>query len=239
MLEQSLSMGFRLHETLFKWVSGHSRILKIGILMVAHASLLGFLFPEARNDFGEMALNLLIVILFLSPVAAITRMPLLRIAMGFRRELGILMGYLAMVHGLGHLVDPSFFDLSIAPYLPGDILSIDPFLLFGAAGLVLTFPLLLTSNALALRALGGVRWKRLHRIVYPMFVFAVLHRSVGPEGVYDDAVKAAQGVLLLGGYSLLKFLVWKPESFPLLRTVISSVGARYGEHSYAHTTPNS
>ncbi len=239
MLERLLSIGFRLHDILFRWISGHIRILKISILIVAHTSLLGFLFPELRNDFGETALNLLIVILFLSPVAVITRMPLLLIAMGFRRELGILMGYLAMVHGLGYLIDPSFFDLSIAPYLPGDILSIESFVIFGAAALVLTFPLLLTSSALALRALGGVRWKRLHRIVYPMFVLVVLHRSVGPGGVSDDMVKAVQGALLLGGYSFLKFLVWKPESLPLLRTVISSVGARYGEHSYAYTTLNS
>lgn len=239
MLERLLSIGFRLHDILFRWISGHIRILKIGILIVAHASLLGFLFPELRNDFGEMAANLLIAILFLSPAAAITRMPLLRIAMGFRRELGILMGYLAMVHGLGYLIDPSFSDLAIAPYLPGDILSIESFAIFGAAALVLTFPLLLTSNALALRALGGVQWKRLHRIVYPMFVFVVLHRSVGPGGVSDDVVKAVQGALLLGGYSFLKFLVWKSESFPLLRTVISSVGERYGEHLSARTTPNS
>lgn len=239
MLEQSLSIGFWLHDILFRLISGHIRLLKIAILMVAHASLFGFLLPELRNDFGEMAGNLLIAILLLSPAAAITRMPLLRIAMGFRRELGILMGYLAMVHGFGYIIDPSFSDLAIVPYLPGNILSIDPFLLFGAAGLVLTFPLLLTSNALALRALGGVRWKRLHRIVYPMFVLIVLHRFIGPGGPSDDMVKAVQGVLLLGGYSFLKFLVWKPESLPLLRTVISSVGARYGEHLPARTTPNS
>lgn len=232
MLEQSLSIGFRLHDALFRWISGHIRILKIGILIVAHASFLGFLFPEMRNDFGEMAANLLIVILFLSPVAAITRMPLLHIAMGFRRELGILVGYLAMVHGLGYLIDPSFFDLAIAPYLPGDILSIESFVIFGAAALVLTFPLLLTSNALALRALGGVRWKRLHRIVYPMFVLVVSHRFVGPEGMSDDMVKTALGALLLGGYSLLKFLAWKPGSFGAFRKAIDGIEEKYGEFRF-------
>lgn len=227
MFDQLLKTSFRLHDVLLGFISRHIRILKIGILAVAHASLLGFLFPELRNDFGETALNLLIIILFLSPIASVTRMPLLLVVLGFRRELGILTGYLAMVHGLGYLLDPSFFGIAVAPYLPLDILSIDPFIFFGVAGLILTFPLLLTSNAFALRTLGGVRWKRLHRLVYPAFVLIVLHRFVGPGGISDDAGKAVEGALLLAGYSFLKFLAWKQQSFGPIRKIFAVIGGRY------------
>lgn len=227
MSDQLLKTSFRFHDVLLGFISRHIRALKTSILVVAHASLLGFLFPELRNDFGEMALNLLIAILFLSPLASVTRMPLLLVVMGFRRELGILTGYLAVVHGLGYLLDPSFFGLAIAPYLPDDILSIDPFIVFGAVGLVLTFPLLLTSSALALRMLGGVRWKQLHRLVYPAFVFIVLHRFVGPGGISDDVWEAGQGALLLLSYSFLKWLAWKKKSFGSIRKILVVIAGRY------------
>lgn len=229
MIEKVSLLVFRLHDALLGLVSTHVRAIKTVILIVAHVSLLGFLFPEMRRDFGELALKLLILILFLSPLAAITRMPLLRIAMGFRRELGILMGYLATVHGIGYVVDPVFFEFSIAPYLPdGDILSIEPFLLFGIVALLLTFPLFLTSNAFMLRKLGGVRWKRLHRFVYPMFVLVILHRFFVSGGFSDGFGNAIEAVTLLGGYSFLKLLARKPESFGIVRRAIDGIGKKYG-----------
>lgn len=228
-IEKHLSPAFRLHDALLGLLSRHVRALKTVILIVAHMSLLGFLFPDLRKDFGEMALNVLILVLILSPLAAITRMPLLRVAMGFRRELGILMGYLAAVHGLGYVVDPVFFEFSVAPYLPRDMLSIEPFLLFGMAALLLTLPLLLTANAFMLRKLGGVRWKRLHALVYPMFILVVLHRFAVSGGVSDGFGNALGAVILLGGYSFLKFLAWKPESFDALRRTVDGIGREYGE----------
>ncbi len=239
MVEKLLLLGFRLHSVLFTWLSRHIRTVKTVILIVAHASLIGLFFPEMRTEFGEMSLNILIVILFLSPAAAITRMPLLLVTMGFRRELGILVGYLAMVHGLGYFIDPVSFALSIAPYLPGDILSIDPILLLGIAALVLLFPLLLTSNAFALRTLGGVRWKRLHTLVYPMFVLVVLHRFMASGGLSGGMAEVGEVILLLGGYSLLKFLAWKPESFLFLRRILSSIGERYRRYQFSGGTVSS
>lgn len=227
MVEKPLLLGFRLHDILFTWLSRNIRMVKTIILILAHFSLTGFFFPDMRTELGEMALNILILILFLSPVASITRMPLLLIVMGLRREIGILVGYLAMVHGLGYFIDPASFALSIAPYLPGDILSIDPILLLGTAALFLLVPLLLTSNAFALRVLGGVRWKRIHMIVYPMFFLVVLHRFMASGGLSGGIANVAEVILLLGGYSLLKFLAWKPNSFPLFRGMLSSIGERY------------
>lgn len=227
-IEKYLSLAFRLHDALHGLLSKYIREFKIAILVVAHASLLGLLFPDMRKDFGEMAANLLILILFLSPLASITRMSLLRIAIGFRRELGVLMGYLALVHGLGYVIDPVFFELSVAPYLPGRVLSIEPFLLFGMVALLLTVPLLLTSNAFMLRKLGGVQWKRLHRLVYPMFALVVLHRFAVSGGVSDGFGNVIEAVVLLGGYSFLKFLAWKPEPSGIVRKAIDGIGEKYG-----------
>jgi DMSO/TMAO reductase YedYZ heme-binding membrane subunit len=223
-IDNLLLMLFRVHDVIFSFVAKNARPLKTVMLIIAHASLIGFLFPEFRRDFGEMAGNLLIFILFLSPLATITGMPLLRLAMGFRREAGILMAYLAIVHGAGYFLDPAFSDAFLRPYLGTDLLSMDPRLLFGILGIVLTLPLLLTSNALALRVLGGRNWKRLHRLAYPLFVAVAVHRFLGETAVIVGLLQAA---LLIGGYGLLKYMAWKKESFLLFRKPMGIIGERY------------
>ena len=221
-------LAFEAHDRLLTFLARWSRPVKLFILIVAHMSLLGIFFPELRRDYGSLAGNALILILFLSPVAAVTRMPLLRIVMGFRREMGILMAYLAIVHGAGYFLDPTYFDTLLLPYLGSDFLSMDPQLIFGIVALILTFPLLLTSNAFSLKRLGGLKWKRLHFLVYPMFVFVAVHRFFrgGDAGLFAGIFETS---LLLGSYAFLKYLAWRPGSAPILRRVIDDVGRRYRE----------
>lgn len=229
-----LSTLFRLHDAVFSFIARNARFLKVTLLVVAHGSLIGVLFPDIRKEFGSLAANLLIAVLFLSPVATITGMPILRLAMGFRRELGVMMAYLATVHAAGYLLDPWYFDSLLRPYFGADILSMDPQLLFGLIGIVLTFPLLLTSNDLSLRALGGRNWKRLHSLVYPLFVVVAAHRFVAvTRGELEIAAGIAQTALLIGAYAVLKYSAWRTESLPFLRKPILAIGKRYGEFSSA------
>jgi len=50
-----------------------------------------------------------------------------------------------------------------------------PFLLLGMGAFVLLVPLALTSWNAAIRRLGGARWRRLHMLVYPAAVLALVH----------------------------------------------------------------
>lgn len=230
-----LSFVFVAHDRALSFLVPRVKTVKILLLAAAHMSLFGIFFPESRKDFGELAGNLLIAILFLSPIATITGMPILRIAMGFRREAGILMAYLATVHGAGYLLDPAYSDAFILPYVGGGFFAMDPQPLFGIAGIILTLPLLFTSNTFALKRLGGRNWKRLHMLAYPMFVFVVLHRfSGGNEGEFLSG--AFEASLLIGSYAFLKYLVWKKESFPLLRKPIGRIAGRYKEYQQSKST---
>ncbi len=230
-----LSSVFAVHDRALSFLSRRIKGVKTAVLIVAHVSLFGIFFPESRKDFGELAGNMLIAILFLSPLAVITGMPLFRVAMGFRREAGILMAYLATVHGAGYFLDPIYFDVAILPYLWSDFFAMDPQPLFGVLGIILTFPLLFTSNTFALRRLGGRNWKRLHMLVYPMFVFVVLHRFSGGNG--DGSFSGAlESFLLIGSYVFLKYLAWKKESFPLLRKPIDYIAGRYREYQKSENT---
>lgn len=227
-MNQILSLGFWLHDWASAFLAKHLFGIKRGMLIVAHLALFGFLFPDLRKSFGEMAAYTLLLILFLSPVSKIFRTRLLLQLMGLRRELGILMAYLATVHGLGYILDPEWFDLLIAPYLKVSLFAINPALLFGATAYLLTLPLLLTSNSWAQRSLGK-NWKRLHKIVYVLFVVVLMHRFLIKGG---GTVEFIQLGVLLGSYVLAKLLAWKNFFAPLQKT-IDWVALRYREYTLA------
>lgn len=220
-----LRIVYRLHDWASDFLVKHIFTVKRSILVVAHLSLFGFLFPEMRKDFGELAANLLIVILFISPLSKIFRMRILLHLMMLRRELGIMMGYLATVHGVGYLIDPDWFHFIIAPILNGNIWGDNPRFFFGILAYLLTLPLLLTSNALAQKYMGA-KWKMLHRTVYLMFAFAIIHRFL-MKGA--PAFVLVEIVLLLGSYGLAKALAWK-NFLPFLVRSIDLIRDDYGRY---------
>jgi DMSO/TMAO reductase YedYZ heme-binding membrane subunit len=202
---------FIIHDSLSSFLVRHLFVTKKVLLVVAHFSLLGFLFPEIRRDFGVIAGNLLICILFLSPLAKITRMRLLNQLMSLRRELGITMAYLAIVHGVGYMIDPAW----------AAILSTEIAYFYGVLALFLTLPLLFTSNNLAQKYLGPY-WKKIHRLVYVIFIFVILHRFLQR----GDTASLIQAGVLIGSYVLLKLYAWKPF-WPALNGLMQKIGLLY------------
>lgn len=231
-----LRSGYRLHDAASDWLLKHIFAVKRGILVVAHLALFGFFFPELRKDFGELAANLLIVILFLSPLSKIFRMRFLIQLMMLRRELGITMAYLATVHGVGYLLDPLWFETIVAPLLVGEVSGDNLRYVFGIMAYLLTLPLLLTSNALSQRLLG-TKWKVLHRTVYLMFAFAILHRFLMKD---ETGIAIFEAALLLGSYGLAKALAWKNFLPPLVITirVVAEDYQRYKQPTNAAVASN-
>jgi len=226
-IDPLLVLCFRLHDMVSGLLARNMRETKIGLLSIAHLSFFGLLFPEFRKDFGNLAAVVLIGILFLSPLSKIFRMRLMVQLMGLRREFGILMGYLATVHVAGYFIDPIWFDRFVAPYLSAELFSMNPTYLFGIAAYILTLPLLFTSNTIALRALGGRRWKGLHRLAYPLLVFTMLHRFT-IRGMTTMAL--LQAILLISAYAFVKLLARK-NILPTLQSAIDGVSGRYAEWS--------
>lgn len=213
-LRSFLQISFRLHDALCDWLGRYYFQVKRGLLVLAHLSLFGFFFPDLRHQFGELSGNLLIAILFLSPLSKIFRIRILQQLMGLRRELGIMFGYLAAVHGIGYLTDPL-----LSPYFLEQLSS--PLLawwerplLFGFLAFSLTLPLLFTSNNIANRLLGGRNWKWLHRSVYVMALFAVIHRFL-INGLSTQAL--VEMTILVTAYIGAKILAWRNFLTPLVR----------------------
>ncbi|MDO8566422.1 MAG: ferric reductase-like transmembrane domain-containing protein [Candidatus Moranbacteria bacterium] len=224
---------FDVHDLASEYIAKNFLLIKRSILIVAYLSLFGVFFPDLRKGFGSLAEYMLLLILFLSPLSKIFQARLLLQMMGLRREFGILMGCLAIVHGVTYFLDPVTFSLNIEPYLNTRFFSMPPLFYFGILSLILVLPLLLTSNNFSLRFLGGEKWKALHRLVYVILFTALLHiffvQSVG-RGY--NAVELIQPAGIIFGYVLLKVLAWKNFIAPL-RDIIVSVGERYGKYVLA------
>src|SRR5690606_17208774 len=117
---------------------------------------------------GEWTLRLLLITLCVTPLRRLTGLHwLLRL----RRMLGLFAFAYGTAHFVTYLWLDQFFDWrSIA----ADILD-RPFITVGFAAFVLLLPLAATSNAFAIRRLGGKRWQALQRSVYAIAIMGVIH----------------------------------------------------------------
>lgn len=118
-----------------------------------------------EHEYGELALQLLILGLAVSPLRRLVGLNLMK----FRRAIGVLTVCYAGFHLLVWLV----LDVQVPAQIWADILK-RPYVTIGMAAFVLLLPLGLTSNNASVRRLGAA-WRQLHRLVYPAAVLAGLH----------------------------------------------------------------
>jgi len=120
------------------------------------------------RELGDTALRLLLASLALTP---------LRILFGLgglvtlRRLLGLLAFFYVCLHFAVWIVLDHFFDWHT---MADDIVK-RPWITVGVSALVLLVPLAATSTTGMIKRLGGVAWRRLHRLVYVAAVLGVLH----------------------------------------------------------------
>lgn len=154
--------------------------LNPGILVGASAPLLSILLrarsgalganpiAEALNELGLMALVLLIASLACTP---------LRTMLGWTWPIRIrrLLGLLAFAYATLHVAVYAGLDqgLDLRAVL-ADVFK-RRFIFVGFAAFVMMAPLAWTSTKGAVRRMGYVRWKRLHLLVYPAALCAVVH----------------------------------------------------------------
>ncbi|MEX2584252.1 MAG: protein-methionine-sulfoxide reductase heme-binding subunit MsrQ [Gemmatimonadota bacterium] len=117
---------------------------------------------------GWWALTLLVVTLAVTPVRRLSGWNRL---IQIRRPVGVIAFVYAVVHFSIYISLEQWFALS---YIIEDILE-RPFITAGFLALCLLTPLAATSTRSSIRKLGGKRWQRLHRLIYPASLLAVLH----------------------------------------------------------------
>lgn len=134
---------------------------------------------EIEHRLGKVALWFLVGGLAMTPLRRFAGINLIR----QRRAIGLLAFFYIALHlsawivlDMGLLWEQAIKDLVKRPYLT-----------FGISAFVLLIPLALTSNNRAVRWLGGLRWRRLHQLVYPAVILGGLHylwqmKVISPEG---------------------------------------------------------
>ena len=171
-------------QNLLQWLaalSAKNRILWLKVLIwlgafipVSRLIYLGFTDGLGANPVefierstGTWALVFLLLSLAITPLRSLTQQAWL---IAVRRLLGLWMFAYACLHVTTYLwLDYQFDWVDIAK----DIVK-HPYVLVGAAALLLTLPLAATSHQRAIKALKQ-RWKSLHKLVYVIGVLVLLH----------------------------------------------------------------
>lgn len=120
-----------------------------------------------ERQMGLYALQLIIAGLAITPLRRFAGLNLIK----FRRAIGIM----AFVYVCVHLLTWAVLDMGL--YLGqalGDIVK-RPYITVGMAAFLMLIPLAATSNDWAVRKLGALRWRKLHRLVYPAAVLGAVH----------------------------------------------------------------
>ncbi|WP_439156490.1 protein-methionine-sulfoxide reductase heme-binding subunit MsrQ [Yoonia sp.] len=119
-----------------------------------------------EREYGELGIKLIVAGLLVSPLRQWTGVDLVR----FRRAIGVTTFFVI----LAHLLVWAILDVQTPERVWQEIVK-RPYVTVGMAGFVLLIPLALTSNNLSIRKLGPVRWRKLHKLVYPAAVLGGIH----------------------------------------------------------------
>ncbi len=147
---------------------------------------------ELTHGSGEWALRILLATLAITPLRKLTGWhKLIRL----RRMLGLFAFAYMVMHFSVYLVLDQYF---YWPEIVADLTE-RTYIIAGFTCLVLCLPLAATSTDGMMRRLGGRNWKRLHRLVYPAAIAAVLHFIwLVKADLVEPAIYGAILVLLLG-----------------------------------------
>ncbi len=146
---------------------------------------------ETLHQLGLWAVRLLLITLAVTPARTILQWPRLLLV---RRMLGVAAFAYAVAHLLLYVAFEAFDLAKVASEI---VLRL--YLTIGLAALLGLAALAVTSTDGMVRRLGGRRWQRLHRLVYPIAVLALVHYFIQSKlEVYEPMVMDGLFLWLMG-----------------------------------------
>ena len=120
------------------------------------------------DEFGLMALRLIILTLMISTIANIRQ---LKSIVVFRRMLGLFAFYYVCLHFSTYIFLDHFFDIE---FIIKDIIK-RPFITFGFISFLCLIPLAFTSTNKMVKRLSYKLWKKIHYLIYPAAILSSFH----------------------------------------------------------------
>ncbi|MBP0466895.1 ferric reductase-like transmembrane domain-containing protein [Roseomonas sp. PWR1] len=173
--------------------------LAVPALLLAHAAWTGALGPKpwqaATHDAGTWAIRLLLLSLLVTPARQVLRQA--RVA-ELRRMVGVAcFAYLAL-HLALYAGDLRFDLLKVGSEIVSRV-----YLTIGFVALVALAVLAATSTDGAVKRLGGAAWRRLHRLVFPAAVLALVHFTLQSKADVTEPMLMSGLFAWLVGYRVL------------------------------------
>ena len=164
--------------------------LAYAVLRLANGSVEGDQVKFLQHVTGDTVLASLLLTLSVTPLRRLTGWnEIIRV----RRLLGLTAFWYALIHFATYVV----FDHSLSIVDIGEDIVEHPWVLVGFLSLLLLVPLAVTSTTGWIRRLGGKRWNRLHRLVYPATAAGLVHYFWLVKKDVTDPVYWAAGLLIL------------------------------------------
>ena len=123
---------------------------------------------KLMDEFGKMALRLIIVTLIIS---SLSQFKFLRSFQNIRRMIGLTAFYYVLCHFLTYIILDHFFNWK---FILKDIVK-RPFITFGFINLILLLPMVFTSTNAMVKKLSFKIWKKIHYLIYIIAPLAALH----------------------------------------------------------------
>ena len=154
---------------------------------------------ELEHELGEIALQLLILGLCITPLRQYLSLNLIK----FRRTFGLL----AFTYVALHLLVWVVLDMSLLwGQMWADIWK-RPYITIGMAGFAALLPLAITSNNWSVRKMGAAAWRKLHKLTYLAVLLGGIHYLWLVKGIQIEPIvymAVILGLLALRYKRLLK-----------------------------------
>ncbi len=144
---------------------------------------------------GYSSAALLVFCLALAPLAR--HFPRLKPCMRYRREIGLISFYFALVHVGSYFVKKTLK----TGHFPWKVFW-KPMVIPGEMAFLILLVLALTSNRYSIRKLGGAQWKSLHRTVYLAQLGIFAHMAFQGEEVWWWAIALFLPLIIAQRYHL-------------------------------------
>ena len=120
------------------------------------------------DEFGLMALRLIILTLIISTIANLQQ---LKSIVVFRRMIGLFAFYYVCLHFSSYIFLDHFLDIE---FIIKDIVK-RPFITFGFISFLCLIPLAFTSTNKMIKRLSYNLWKKIHYLIYPAAILSSFH----------------------------------------------------------------